>query len=230
MVPKSELVIRPVPPHEESSAPPGAYLPAAADGSRPAIYQINLYRPEQQPRALLEDIAFHETIPGHHLQASVNARRPQAHPITRYLSFTVVAEGWAVYAERLADEMGLYSSDLHRLGMLSALAHRAARLVVDPGLHALGWTRQQAVDYMTRHTLLAPHVVESEIDRYIVTPGEATAFIVGYQEILRLRARARQELGDDFDVAVFHDVILADGAVTLPMLRLKVERWIASLR
>lgn len=230
LLPESRLVIRPVPAHEEPSAPPGAYLPPAQDGSRPGIYQINLYRADEQPRALLEDIVFHETIPGHHLQATVNATRGQAHAITRYLSFTVSAEGWAVYAERLADEMGLYSSDLHRMGMLSALAHRAARLVIDPGLHALGWTRQQAVDYMARHTLLAPHVIESEVDRYIVTPGEATAFTVGYQEIRRLRASAMQELGEDFDVAAFHDLVLADGAVTLPMLRQKVERWIARRR
>ena len=229
-LPEAELVIRPVPPHEEPSAPPGLYLPPAEDGSRPGIYQINLYRAEEQPRALLEDIVFHETIPGHHLQATMQRKRAQAHPISRYLTFTAVREGWAVYAERLADEMGLYSSDLQRLGMLSALAHRAARLVVDPGMHALGWTRQQAIDYMSTHTMLAPHVIESEVDRYIVTPGEATAFTVGYQEIRQARARARQELGETFDVAAFHDLVLADGAVTLPMLRAKVEQWIASRR
>jgi uncharacterized protein (DUF885 family) len=229
-LPAADVVVQPFPEYQEASAPGGMYLPPPEDGSRPGVYMISLYQPELRPRAMTETVAFHEAIPGHHLQTALALERPQAHPLTRYLGGTAFAEGWGLYAERLADEMGLYSSDLARLGMLSSLAFRAARVVVDPGLHVLGWSRQQAIDYMREHTANDLADIETEVDRYIIWPGQATAYMTGFNEITALRAAAEAALGERFDVRAFHDEVLGDGAVTLPMLRSKVERWVASRR
>jgi uncharacterized protein (DUF885 family) len=226
-LPKADVIVTPFPGFQAASAPGGMYIPATEDASQPGIYYINLHQPELRPRAMTETIAFHEAIPGHHFQIALAMERPQAHPITRFFGATAFAEGWGLYAERLADEMGLYSSDLARLGMLSSLAFRAARVVVDPGLHVLGWTRQQAVDYMRANTANDLADIETEVDRYIIWPGQATAYMTGYNEIIELRAGAETALGDRFDLRAFHDEVLGDGAVTLPMLRDKVERWIA---
>lgn len=213
-----------------ASAQGGAYFPPSADGATPGIYRINLYRAEHRPRATTEDLAFHEAIPGHHLQVALAQERPDGHPITRFLGSGAYTEGWGLYAERLADEMDLYSSDLARLGMLNGLAFRAARLVVDPGLHALGWTRQEAIDYMSEDVMNDPSDIAQEVDRYIIVPGQATSYMIGYNEIVALRAEAEVALGDRFDLKAFHDEVLGDGGVTLPMLRDKIERWIAERR
>jgi uncharacterized protein (DUF885 family) len=226
-LPTADVVVTPFPDFQAASSPGGMYIPATEDASQPGIYYINLYKPELRPRAMTETIAFHEAIPGHHFQIALAMERPQAHPITRFFGATAFAEGWGLYAERLADEMGLYSSDLARLGMLSSLAFRAARVVVDPGLHVLGWTRQQAIDYTRANTANDLADIETEVDRYIIWPGQATAYMTGYNEIMALRAAAETALGEWFDLPAFHDEVLGDGAVTLPMLREKVERWIA---
>jgi uncharacterized protein (DUF885 family) len=226
-VPKADVVVEPYPAFQEASAPGGEYVNASDDGTRPGMYRINTYQPEKQSRVGLESTAFHETIPGHHLQGSIAQERTGAHPVTRFLYNSGYVEGWGLYAERLADEMGLFSSDLDRMGLLSNEALRAARMVVDPGMHALGWTRQQAIDYMLAHTAESRGSVETEVDRYIVLPGQATAYMTGRQEIMRLREQARAELGAGFDIREFHDQVLGDGSLTLPMLRQKIERWIA---
>jgi uncharacterized protein (DUF885 family) len=153
--------------------------------------------------------------------------RPQAHLITRMLGNSGFSEGWGLYAERLADEMGLFSGDVDRMGLLNNEALRAARMVVDPGMHVLGWTRQQAVDYMIRHTAEPRTQIDNEVDRYIAWPGQATAYMTGMLEIRRLRDTAERELGPRFDVRAFHDRVLEDGTVPLPLLREKIERWIA---
>jgi uncharacterized protein (DUF885 family) len=150
--------------------------------------------------------------------------------VLRYVYVAAMAEGWGLYSEKLADEMGLYSSDVDRLGMLSNEALRAARLVVDPGMHVLGWTREQAIQYMLDNTAESRNSVEGEVDRYIAVPGQATAYLTGSLEIQRLRHQAEQELGDRFDVKGFHDTVLKDGAVTLPMLRDAVDRWVRERR
>jgi uncharacterized protein (DUF885 family) len=225
-LPAADVVVTPFPDFQAASAPGGMYIPATQDASQPGVYYINLHQPELRPRAMTETIAFHEAIPGHHFQIALAMERPEAHPITRFFGATAFAEGWGLYAERLADEMGLYSSDLSRLGMLSSLAFRAARVVVDPGLHVLGWTRQQAIDYMRANTANDLTDIETEVDRYIIWPGQATAYMTGYNEIMALRAEAEAKLGEQFDLSAFHDEVLGDGAVTLPMLRDKVERWI----
>jgi uncharacterized protein (DUF885 family) len=227
MVPKADVVVEPYPAFQEASAPGGEYVNASDDGTRPGTYRINTYQPEKQSRVGLESTAFHETIPGHHLQGSIAQERKGAHPVTRFLYNSGYVEGWGLYAERLADEMGLFSSDLDRMGLLSNEALRAARMVVDPGIHALGWTRQQAIDYMLAHTAESRGSVETEVDRYIVLPGQATSYMTGRQEIMRLREQARAELGPRFDIREFHDQVLGDGSLTLPMLRQKIERWIA---
>jgi uncharacterized protein (DUF885 family) len=155
LLPKSDVIIQPYPKFREKNAP-NEYNPPAEDGSRPATFFISAYQAEKKSRAGAESTTFHETIPGHHLQVGIALERKEIHPIGRYLFNSGYVEGWALYAERLADEMNLYSSDLDRLGMLSLQAFRAARLVVDPGMHALGWTRQQAIDYMLAHTAEEP--------------------------------------------------------------------------
>jgi uncharacterized protein (DUF885 family) len=226
LIPASDVVVEPIPVFEQASAPVGSYVPPSEDGTRPGIYRINLGSPEERPRAPHEAVAFHEGIPGHHLQVAIAAERASSHPLTRYLFMTSFVEGWALYSERLADEMGLYSSELSRLGMLSNLALRAARLVVDTGIHALGWSRQEAIDYMAANTAEGLREIEIEVDRYIIMPGQATAYMVGNLEIQRLRRLSEERLGSSFKISDFHDLILREGAVTLPMLADQVERWI----
>lgn len=229
-VPRAPLIIEQYPEYEERSAPGASYNPPADDGSRPAMYRINTYRPEKQSRVGVESTAFHEAVPGHHLQIALAMERPNAHPITRFLGNSGFSEGWALYSERLADEMQLFSSDLDRMGLLSNEAFRAARLVVDPGMHVLGWSRDQAIEYMLAHTAMSLDEVATEIDRYIIWPGQATSYMIGSLEIMHLRAMAERELGSRFDIKAFHDRVLEDGSVTLPMLREKIERWIAEQR
>jgi uncharacterized protein (DUF885 family) len=227
LLPKSEVVVQAVPAFSEASSPDGFYNNPSEDGSRPGIYYINLYRAETNPRAGLESTAFHETWPGHHLQSGLALERTELHAVSRYFFMSGFGEGWALYSERLADEMGLFTSDVDRMGMLSAQAMRAARLVVDAGMHALGWSRQRAIDYMLENTAESSDAVAAEIDRYIAVPGQATSYMLGALEIGSLRALAESELGAGFNIKEFHDRVLEDGAVPLRMLRAKLERWIA---
>jgi uncharacterized protein (DUF885 family) len=228
ILPKSDVEVQPFPTFLERGAPPGQYQAAPEDGSRPGVYRVNAFEPEHRSRGDLEDVTFHEAIPGHHLQIAIAHERTGVHPATRYLGNSGFSEGWGLYSERLADEMGLYSSDLGRMGMYSGEAFRAARLVVDAGIHALGWTRQQAIDYMVHNTTASQEQIASEVDRYIATPGQATAYMLGMLEIRRLRTKAEKTLGNRFDIREFHDRVLEDGSVTLPMLDDKITRWIAA--
>jgi uncharacterized protein (DUF885 family) len=225
-LPRADVVVEPYQEFEERSAPGASYQLPAEDGSRPGTYKINTYQPETQSRVGVESTAFHEAIPGHHLQLAIAQEREGAHPITRYMGNSGFSEGWGLYAERLADEMGLFSSDLDRMGLLSNEALRAARMVVDPGLHVLGWSRERAIDYMLAHTAENRTMVENEVDRYIGWPGQATAYMLGSLEIQRLRRMAEEALGERFDIRAFHDRVLEDGTVPLPMLRAKIEAWV----
>ncbi len=227
LLPKADVRIEPYPAYRERNAP-GEYNAPAEDGSRPALFYISAYQAEKKSRAGIESTAFHETIPGHHLQNAIAIERKEIHPIGRYIGSSGYAEGWGLYAEMLADEMKLFSSDVDRLGMLSSQAFRAVRLVVDTGMHVFGWQRQQAIDYMLAHTTETPDDVASEIDRYIIWPGQATAYILGMLEIQRLRAEAQQKLGSRFDIKAFHDRVLEDGAVPLGYLTEKIRSWIAA--
>lgn len=227
LLPKADVRMEPYPAYREKNAP-NEYNAPAEDGSRPGVFLISAYQAEHKSKSTPESVAFHETIPGHHLQIAIALERKDIHPIGRYLGSSGYIEGWGLYAERLADEMKLYSSDLDRLGMLSGQAFRAARLVVDSGLHVLGWTRQQAIDYMLAHSTEEPSDVASEVDRYIIWPGQATSYMLGMLEIRRLRDEAQQKLRPRFDIKAFHDRVLEDGGVPLTYLGQKVRAWIAA--
>lgn len=229
-VPKADVIIEPYPLFRQKAGAPGQYNAAPEDGSRPGIFNINPYLPGKQSRSDPEAITFHETLPGHHLQGSIARERKGAHPLLRYFYNSGFGEGWALYAEQLADEMGLYSSPAARIGMLQSDAFRAARLVLDAGLHTKGWTRAQAVNYLAKHTTKSPAVVEGEVDRYISWPGQASSYMIGKLEILRLREEAQRALGPHFDLRSFHDLVLENGAVTLPMLEQTVRRFVAAER
>lgn len=210
--------------HEEKHSTIAYYRDPAADGSRPGQYFINTYAPETRPRYEAETLAFHESVPGHHLQLSIMQELDDLPDFRRFNGCTAFIEGWGLYTERLSEEMGLLSGEMDRFGVLSFDAWRASRLVVDTGLHALGWTRQRAIDFMAAHTALGENNIANEVDRYIVWPGQALAYKLGQLELLRLRAEARDRQGDRFDIRHFHDVVLGQGALPLPVLRETVER------
>ena len=217
-LPRAECVVQEVPAHEAAVAISAWYQEPALDGSRPGTYWLNTADPGARARFDAEAIAFHEAVPGHHLQIGL-ALEDEDVPLYRRLSiFTAYAEGWGLYAEQLADEGELYSDDLQRLGLLSTAAMRCCRLVVDTGLHALGWSRQRAVDLVLGHTAWAAADVEREVDRYISWPGQALGYQVGCTEILRLRERARTTMGARFSLAGFHDAVLEHGSVPMTTL------------
>ena len=224
-VPDARMVIVPYPAYEKNSGG-GFYSAGSPDGRRPGTYKVGTYNPRGISKAGQESTAFHESWPGHHMQVNIALQNESLHPILRYMWVSGSGEGWALYTEKLADEMGLYSSAVTRMGMLSDEAHRAARLVVDTGLHVMGWTRQQAIDYILENTALGIDNARYEVDRYAAVPGQATSYLIGSLEIQRLRALAERQLGDRFDIRVFHDRILENGAVTLPMLGMSIETWI----
>jgi uncharacterized protein (DUF885 family) len=226
LLPRADVLIKPYPAYREGSGT-GEYLSSSEDGSRPGIYYIAVTNPKTRSIAGQLSVLYHETYPGHHLQGAIALELgDRVHPIARYLFNSGYGEGWGLYSERLADELGLYAGPLDRMGMLSDQAGRAARLVVDSGMHTMGWTREQAVEYMLSSTAWPPGDIQSEIDRYIAWPGQATAYMLGMLEIKRLRDLAEDRLGDRFDIRAFHDRILENGSVTLPMLEDAVEAWI----
>ena len=221
-------VIEEINPVEAGSAPLAYYRPPAGDGSRPGAHCVLTANPQDRFSYEYEALAFHESVPGHHLQIASAQALTGLPAYRRFLDAEVCGyiEGWGLYSERLADEMGLYTSDVQRLGMLSFDALRACRLVVDTGMHHLGWSRQQAVDFMWGNTATTKANVNSEIDRYIAWPGQALAYLVGRREISRLRSVAEQQLGPRFDLRAFHGTVLGNGAVPLGVLEQIVMRWI----
>ncbi len=226
ILPQAPCVLTPVPDYLAADVPPAYYMPPAPDGSRPGEYHVNLHQPTERGRYSTAAIAFHEAIPGHHLQMAIATERTDLPSFRRMTArHTAFVEGWALYTERLADEMGLYESPLDRLGMVASDGWRACRLVVDTGLHAMGWTRQQAIDYMAQHMPVDIDTITVEVDRYIGMPAQALAYKVGQREILRLRADARSRLGEHFDIKEFHDVVLGAATISLPVLRKRVEDW-----
>jgi uncharacterized protein (DUF885 family) len=226
ILPEAACVLKPVPDYLAADAPSAYYSPPASDGSRPGEYFVNLHEPTKRGRAETASIAYHEAIPGHHLQLAIASERTDL-PAFRRLSWghTAFVEGWALYTERLADQMGLYQSDLDRLGMLASDSWRACRLVVDTGLHVMGWTRQQAIDFMTTHAPVSREEIVVEVDRYIGIPGQALAYKVGQRDILRLRDEAKAALGAGFDIKAFHDIVLSAATISLPVLRDRVGAW-----
>lgn len=224
-LPKADVEIRAYPAYRASGT--GEYQSSSEDGSRPGVYFIAVTDPTHRSRAIQESVLYHETYPGHHLQGAIALELgDRVHPIARYLWNSGFGEGWALYSERLADEIGLYSGPLDRMGLLSDQAARAARLVVDSGIHTQGWARQKAVDYMLNNTAWPAVDIESEVNRYIAWPGQANSYMLGMLEIRRLRDLAEVQLGDGFDLRSFHDRVLGYGSVTLPMLDDSVRAWI----
>lgn len=228
VLPKADCIIAPVPDFIAGDMPAAYYLAPAPDGSRPGTYFVNLANPGDKMRYQAEAIGFHEAIPGHHLQLAIAGELEHIPMFQRHMGTTAYAEGWGLYAERLADEQGLYSDVLQQLGMLSTDSWRAGRLVVDTGIHAKGWSRQQAIEFLHDNSAVTPQEVEVEVDRYIGWPGQALAYKLGQREIFRLRDHAAEALGDRFDIKGFHDTVLTSGPVTLPILAALVDDWVGA--
>jgi uncharacterized protein (DUF885 family) len=225
-LPEASCVVKRIPDHEAPFTTIAYYRPPPGDGSGPGEYRVNVLDPATRPRHEAEALAFHESVPGHHLQIALAQELPELPAFRRHAYLTAYAEGWALYAERLADEMGLYGGDVDRLGMLSFDAWRASRLVVDTGLHALGWSREQAVATMLETTPLAANNVDNEVDRYVNWPGQAVSYKIGQLEIRRLRAESERALGEAFDLPGFHDVVLGRGPLPLAVLGRVVDAWV----
>ncbi|MFB3099234.1 MAG: DUF885 family protein, partial [Acidimicrobiia bacterium] len=224
-LPKADCIVE-----ETQSGAQAFYFPAADDGSRPGMFFMNTADPSSWGIHQVESTAFHEGIPGHHLQSSIAQELGDSVPdFRRHLHIVAYGEGWALYSERISDEMGIYGSQLDRMGMLVADSMRAGRLVVDTGMHALGWSRQQAINYLTENTPMSMHSITEEIDRYIASmPGQALSYMIGRIEIERMRREAEHAMGDRFDVKAFHDTVLGSGAVPLETLDRMVSEWAAS--
>ncbi len=230
-LPRSPMEVRRVPVFAEAGAPGAYYSPPSLDGAQPGVYYINLRNLGEMTRIDLPTQDFHEAVPGHHFQIALAQEITDAPLLTRLISFNAYSEGWGLYAEELADELGFYDSDpVGRIGYLRWQLWRAARLVVDTGLHAKDWSRQQAIDYLLQTTGDAPGVIATEVDRYIVWPGQACSYELGRREISRLRELARNELGPDFDLRGFHDTVLLHGEVPLSVLEGLVREWIPEQR
>jgi uncharacterized protein (DUF885 family) len=229
VLPITDCVMREIPDYEAPYSTIAYYRQPHYDGTKPGEYFVNTYKPETRPRFELEALTWHESVPGHHLQIALSQELGELPAFRKLDGSTAFVEGWALYTEWLAEEMGLYSSDLDRLGRVSYDAWRASRLVVDTGIHALGWTRAQAEAFMREHTALTPINISNEVDRYIGWPGQALAYKFGQLEILRLRGVAEQRLGTRFDLKAFHAIVLGAGAVTLPVLADRVNAWIETV-
>lgn len=224
-LPVADVLVKPYPAFAESGS--GEYHSSSEDGTRPGIYYIAVTEPEERTRAWQLSTLYHETYPGHHLQGAIALELgDKVHSIARYFWNSGFGEGWALYSERLADELGLYRNPLDHIGLYSDQGARAARLVIDTGLHTKGWTRQQAVDYMMSNTSWTEIDIENEINRYISWPGQATSYMLGMLESRRLRDLAEEELGDKFDLKAFHDRVVGFGSITLPMLHVSILAWV----
>ena len=225
--PKYAVEVRKFPKSREESAPGGMYTNPPIDGSQPGIYWINLRDIKANPKFDLKTLTYHEAIPGHHWQIALNLEQESLPLLRRIAPYNAYTEGWALYSEKVAAEMGMYKNDpFSDLGRLKAELFRAVRLVVDTGLHYKKWTREQAIKYMAETTGTVESDVVAEIERYMVWPGQALGYKLGMINILRLRDKARKQLGDKFDIKAFHDLILLGGAVPMSVLNRKVEEWI----
>ena len=226
--PKADYEIRPVEAFREESAAGASYQAPSPDGKRPGIFYINTHNLKAQPRFGLETLSLHEAAPGHHFQIAIQQELTDLPRIRRFNGYVSYAEGWALYAESLGKELGVFTDPYQWYGRLSDEMLRAMRLVVDTGLHSKGWTREQAIQYMLDNSSLAESDVTAEVERYIVWPGQALGYKLGQLHISALRARAQAQLGASFDVRAFHSQILRDGAVPMDVLTAKIDRWTAS--
>jgi uncharacterized protein (DUF885 family) len=226
--PQAAIEVVRVPEFKQDNSPSAYYDSPAFDGSRPGRFYVNLRNVDEHTRFNMRTLAYHEAVPGHHFQLAIAQELQDVPFFRRIIPFTAYVEGWALYAELLADEAGFHPTPYSRLGYLQAQLLRAVRLVVDTGIHAQRWTREQAIDYMLQNTGIADTEVVAEVERYIVNPGQACAYKVGQLKILELRRRARQSLGDAAGLRRFHDLVLGDGAMPLTLLEQRVETWVRS--
>lgn len=229
-LPRQPYGVEPVPAEIAPKYTGGRYVGAPPGGKKAGTYWVNTYALESRPLYVLESLTLHEAVPGHHLQGALSAELTDLPAFRRFLYVDAFGEGWGLYSERLGLEMGLYTDPYSNFGRLTYEMWRACRLVVDTGLHAKGWTRQQAIDYLSGNTALSVHECTTETDRYISWPGQALAYKMGELELRRLRRRAEEALGARFDVREFHDQILSGGTVTLPILEARIDRYIRSKR
>ncbi len=228
-IPDAEFEIRPIEAFRAASTA-SHYSPAATDGSRKGVFYLNTHAPAEEGRWATESLFLHEAVPGHHFQTSLQQEAGDLPRFRRFGSYTGYVEGWGLYAETLGAALGLYQSPEQQYGQLSHELMRAIRLVVDTGLHAKGWSRQQAVDYFTENSSLSADTIEREVDRYIAIPGQALAYKVGMLKIQALRKQAEKSLGKRFELAQFHQQVLASGALPLSVLENKIKRWIKASR
>lgn len=231
ILPKADMVVKRVEPFREQAGAAQHYFPSTPDGSRPGVYYAHLLDMKQMPKRELEVIAYHEGLPGHHMQIAIQQELEGVPTFRTQVGFTAYSEGWGLYSEWLSKEMpGTFQDPLSDFGRLGSEIWRAVRLVVDTGLHAKGWTEQEAVDYFLANTAAPEGQARSEVRRYIVLPGQATSYKVGMLKIQELRAKAEAELGDDFDIRGFHDTVLGGGAMPLAILERRVNDWIAEVQ
>jgi uncharacterized protein (DUF885 family) len=226
--PKSDLVFRFYEPYVAPDRPAAEYTSASADGRRPGIVSLNASDLGARPAYTSEALAIHEGIPGHHMQVAISMENNALPRFRRFGYETAFTEGWALYAETLGSDLGLYTDPYQKFGALSFEAWRSSRLVVDTGIHWLGWTRFQAIAFLQTHAGLSENEASEEVDRYIAIPAQALSYRIGEREILDLRNRAKAALGPKFDIRLFHEAVLKDGAMPLPILDAKINRWIAS--
>ena len=225
--PKSPCKVLPVPAESEQHAPPAYYYPPLPDGSRDGTYFLNTFKAETKSIFEAESVAFHEAIPGHHLDRTIAVELQDVPDFQKYVASTAFVEGWGLYSEQLANEMGLYSNDVQQLGRLGNDAWRACRLVLDTGMHGMGWSRDKAIEFFKANSPIEEINSEIETDRYIAWPGQACSYKMGQLKIEELRRKAEKELGDKFDIRYFHDEVLCDGGITLPILENKIDTFIA---
>ncbi|MEQ8952652.1 MAG: DUF885 domain-containing protein, partial [Gammaproteobacteria bacterium] len=227
ILPKADLVVKRVEAFREQDGAPAHYFPSSPDGSIPGVYYVHLSDMGANPITELEGVAYHEGLPGHHMQFAIAAELETVPEFRSQFFFNAFSEGWALYTELLTYEMGAYQDPYSNLGRLSNEMWRAIRLVVDTGMHAMGWSEQQAIDYFAANAATPLPAIVAEVRRYLVIPGQATSYKIGMLKILELRERAREQLGEAFDIRDFHDVVLGGGSLPLDILDRRVDNYIA---
>jgi len=227
-LPRLPYGILPVPAYDEKTQTTAYYMRGSVETGRPGYFYANTYNLKSRPKWEMEALTIHEAVPGHHLQIALSQELEDVSEFRKYTSYTAFVEGWGLYSESLGGEMGFYKDPYSKFGQLTYEMWRAIRLVVDTGIHGMGWSRQQAIDYFKENAAKTEHDITVEVDRYIAWPGQALAYKIGELKIKELRAKAENILGENFDIRKFHDAVLENGAIPLEVLEEKIEAWIAA--